>query len=111
MYNGTVSFQLDQEWLQEVGGVCEGEDLDRMMAQAIAMETNQQATSNDHLFGIDDRFRREDHYANVVKGGFIQCVLIEFHSREIHSSLYFHNIALDRWQWLKLFSIEYSVYM
>ena len=82
MYNGTVSFQLDQEWLQEVGGVCEGEDLDRMMAQAIAMETNQQATSNDHLFGIDDRFRREDHYANVVRGGFIQCVLIEFHSRE-----------------------------
>ncbi|CAI7993011.1 Reticulocyte-binding protein 2 homolog a, partial [Geodia barretti] len=61
------NLELDQEWLQEVGGVCEGEDLDRMMAQAIAMETNQQATSNDHLFGIDDRFRREDHYANVVR--------------------------------------------
>ena len=60
--------QLDQEWLQEVGGVCQGEDLDRMMAQAIALEANQQATAHDDLFGVDDRLLHEDHYANVVKG-------------------------------------------
>ena len=62
------SCQLDQEWLQEVGEVCEGEDLDRMMAQAIALEANKQATARDHLFGIDDRMMREDHFANAFRG-------------------------------------------
>ena len=73
--------QLDQEWLQEVGGVCEGEDLDRMMAELIALEENQQVadhlfggnqqqvSSRDHLPGIDDRLMREGQYPSATGGG------------------------------------------
>lgn len=64
----TCTVQVDQQWLEEVGGVCEGEDIDRMMAQAIAMEDSRYATSQDHLFGIDDSVLREGHYANKVRG-------------------------------------------
>ena len=60
--------QLDREWLEEVGGVCEGEDLDRMMAQALALEDSRRATARDHLFGIDDRLLREGQYATAVRG-------------------------------------------
>ena len=48
--------------------MCEGEDIDRMMAQAIAMEDNRQVTSRDHLFGIEDRVIREGQYASRLRG-------------------------------------------
>ena len=60
--------QVDQQWLEEVGEVCEGEDIDRMMAQAIAMEDSRQVTSRDHLFGIEDRVIREGQYASRLRG-------------------------------------------
>ena len=60
--------QVDQQWLEEVGEVCEGEDIDRMMAQAIAMEDNRKVTSRDHLFGIEDRVIREGQYASRLRG-------------------------------------------
>ena len=63
-----VRVQVDQQWLEEVGEVCEGEDIDRMMAQAIAMEDNRQVTSRDHLFGIEDRVIREGQYASRLRG-------------------------------------------
>ena len=60
--------QVDQQWLEEVGEACEGEDIDRMMAQAIAMEDSRQVTSRDHLFGIEDRVIREGQYASRLRG-------------------------------------------
>ena len=48
--------------------MCEGEDIDRMMAQAIALEDTHRATARDHLYGIDDSVLQEGQYANRVRG-------------------------------------------
>ena len=57
--------------------MCEGEDLDRMMAEAIALEDKRQATSRGHLFGVDDTILREGHYASTAHGVFYT---FHFHS-------------------------------
>ena len=72
MYN-SVPVQVDRQWLEEVRNICGEEDMDRIMAQTIALEDNQQATSRDHLYGIEDRVLREGQYANTVRGN-VQCI-------------------------------------
>ena len=70
----SLHVQVDQQWLEEVGGVCEGEDIDRMMAQAIALEDTHRATARDHLYGIDDSVLQEGQYANRVRGNLYSSV-------------------------------------
>ena len=72
MYN-SVPVQVDRQWLEQVRNICGEEDMDRIMAQTIALEDNQQATSRDHLYGIEDHVLREGQYANTVRGN-VQCI-------------------------------------
>ena len=48
--------------------MCKAEDIDEMVAQAIAMEDSKHVTTRDHLYGIDSHILSEGEHANTVKG-------------------------------------------